>query len=233
MKCTICSHPNKHEIEQAILTGQAQTRIALNYGVGVDAVRYHSQHHLSQRMVKAFKTKEALTDLNMATEFSTLIADIKEQITKLKKKGADGLTIAATNTLIKLYGVMCQFAAVYYQQQSNENQESNEAHEAKEIEITKEQLSMLTLAELKFLQRIAEKINSGNNKTVIFSDIDYFEQPILNDLPKNVDLYVSREEVFKTPKNAMKRKYTSKDESLQVYPLEPEVISRQNRTLNR
>lgn len=240
-KCQICTHDMRYEIDRAILAGQTQSRISQNYGVTVDAVRNHAANHLSTRMVKAFKTKEALTDLNMMQEFTTLIADIKSQINKLKKSGKDGLTIAATNTLIKLYGVMSQFAAVFFTAQANEANADNADNEAKEIELSQQQLSMLTLQELLFLQKIAKKINTGN-KQVILPEITQFDTANFAYFPEKVEkdnplLNIVKSQQTKPTENkpeqkpAMKRKYPSKDESLQVYPIAPELISRQKRTL--
>ena len=58
--CTICTHPQRDEIDQAILAGQPLRRIAPRYGVTETSLRRHRDNHLAKALEKARETAEAL-----------------------------------------------------------------------------------------------------------------------------------------------------------------------------
>ncbi|MCD6417829.1 hypothetical protein J7M00_03490 [bacterium] len=57
-KCTVCAHPERAEIDQAIVDGVPYRAIACRYGVGREAVRRHAKNHLPRTLVKAHEAAE-------------------------------------------------------------------------------------------------------------------------------------------------------------------------------
>jgi len=57
-KCTICAHPKRAEIDQAIVDGVPYRAIACRYGVGREAVRRHAKNHVPRTLVKAHEAEE-------------------------------------------------------------------------------------------------------------------------------------------------------------------------------
>jgi hypothetical protein len=58
--CTICTHPNRAEIEDAIvIRSQAKRRIAAQFGVTEQALRRHLREHLPELLKKAREAEEA------------------------------------------------------------------------------------------------------------------------------------------------------------------------------
>jgi hypothetical protein len=57
-QCSVCKHPNRVEIDEAIIGGQPFLRIQKNFGVSRDAVRRHSKHLLA--VVKKFENTQEL-----------------------------------------------------------------------------------------------------------------------------------------------------------------------------
>jgi hypothetical protein len=58
--CTVCSHPNRAEIEDAVVIhSQAKRRIASQYGVGEKAVRHHIREHLPALLALARDAEQA------------------------------------------------------------------------------------------------------------------------------------------------------------------------------
>ena len=48
--CTICSHPERDSIDAELVCGTRMSEIARRFHVGVDAVRRHKLHHLSEAL---------------------------------------------------------------------------------------------------------------------------------------------------------------------------------------
>ena len=81
-KCTVCAHPKREEIDQAIVDGVPYRAIACRYGVGREAVRRHALHHLPRTLAKAHEAKEvARADdlLARAREYETRAVALLEK----------------------------------------------------------------------------------------------------------------------------------------------------------
>jgi len=168
MRCTICQHRNVLQINKEILAGETWTKIAKTYGVNFQAVRNHAKKHLPKRMVKAFEKKEMAEDLDMMNEFTTLIADIKEQVEIFKREGKDALTIKGIDVLIRLYQTMAQYASAYYQKQAMDN-EAERAREQQEQEHWRaENIKVLSQDEKDMQRLLAIKMVSRNEKMDVF-----------------------------------------------------------------
>jgi len=57
LRCTICNHPARPQIDLAIATGLSKRAVAQRFGVSRDAVWRHAQAHLSAEMRAALATK--------------------------------------------------------------------------------------------------------------------------------------------------------------------------------
>jgi hypothetical protein len=57
LRCTICNHPARPQIDLAIATGLSKRAIAQRFGVSRDAVWRHAQAHLTAEMRAALATK--------------------------------------------------------------------------------------------------------------------------------------------------------------------------------
>jgi hypothetical protein len=57
LRCTICNHPVRPQIDLAIATGLSKRAVAERFGVSRDAVWRHAQAHLTAEMRAALATK--------------------------------------------------------------------------------------------------------------------------------------------------------------------------------
>ena len=57
LRCTICNHPCRPQIDLAIATGLSKRAVAQRFGVSRDAVWRHGQAHLTAEMRAALATK--------------------------------------------------------------------------------------------------------------------------------------------------------------------------------
>ena len=74
-KCSICEHPKREEIEQAILRGDSFSAIARNYNVSRDPVRRHKENgHVGRKI--------AITEYETKIEYGSSIFEQLEKINK-------------------------------------------------------------------------------------------------------------------------------------------------------
>lgn len=58
-QCTICNHPQRGEIDKALVAGVAYRRIAAEYGVSDGSLRRHKKNgHIAEQIAKVAKKKE-------------------------------------------------------------------------------------------------------------------------------------------------------------------------------
>jgi len=58
-QCTICNHPQRVEIDKALVAGVAYRRIAAEYGVSDGSLRRHKRNgHIAEQIAKAAKKME-------------------------------------------------------------------------------------------------------------------------------------------------------------------------------
>ena len=132
-KCPICSSINKLDIEKQYLQGISIAKLAKDYNVSYHSLYEHCKSHISRQLLQSWKKKDAMQSLNLMDEFGTLIQGVKQMIEDFKSGKKHGLTLKAIDTLIRLYGVMCQFASVFYQSQADDQVNNREVIE-QEIE---------------------------------------------------------------------------------------------------
>jgi predicted DNA-binding protein YlxM (UPF0122 family) len=84
--CSICTHPQRAEIDQAILTGTPLRNIAERYSVSTTALHRHKKNgHIEQQLVKAEEAKEIATA-------DQLLADLVSAKERLESLGQSAET---------------------------------------------------------------------------------------------------------------------------------------------
>lgn len=70
MKCSICTHSERDAIDKAILAGQSNRSIAVQYSVSHNAVQRHKENHLPEHLAKAQAAEQV-------TKADDLISDLQ------------------------------------------------------------------------------------------------------------------------------------------------------------
>jgi class 3 adenylate cyclase len=73
--CTICSHTYRQEIDEAILSGMSNRRIAAQWSLSENAVRRHKKAHIHQKVAKATAAREVI-------QAGTLLDQVRELLDK-------------------------------------------------------------------------------------------------------------------------------------------------------
>lgn len=98
--CTICTHPNRAEIEAALVAGTSYRNIAERYGTSPPAITRHSEH-VSQSIQSSQNAREearGIDVVNQLKEINLITLDIMKTARKNKK---DGMALFAIDRIIK------------------------------------------------------------------------------------------------------------------------------------
>ena len=58
-RCTVCDHPERHSIDETLVTGAPYRSVAKQFGLSESAVYRHKTEHLPAHMLKAREVEEA------------------------------------------------------------------------------------------------------------------------------------------------------------------------------
>jgi transposase len=63
-RCTVCDHPERHGINEALVSGESYRSVAKRFGLSGSAVYRHKTEHLPAHLLKAKEVEELveLTD---------------------------------------------------------------------------------------------------------------------------------------------------------------------------
>ena len=81
-RCTVCNHPERNGIDQALVTGAPYRSVAKRFELSESAVYRHKTEHLPTHLLKARKVEEvAQADdlLNQVRSLQTHVLDILER----------------------------------------------------------------------------------------------------------------------------------------------------------
>jgi hypothetical protein len=76
--CTVCEHPNREEIDRALVAGDANTKLSSVFAVSKQALRRHKGTHLPAKLVRA----------EMAAEVAQA-DDLLDQVWDLQRRALD------------------------------------------------------------------------------------------------------------------------------------------------
>jgi len=111
--CTICTHPQRAAIEQALIAGQPIRAIAITYGVSRSSLTRHRDNHLPKALVQAHSAQEAAR----ADRLIGYVVELRENAMRIFREAVNRgklrtaldalrLCLDATGTLARLAGEM-------------------------------------------------------------------------------------------------------------------------------
>jgi hypothetical protein len=57
-RCTVCDHPQRHSIDEALVSGALYRRVAKRFGLSESAVYRHKTEHLPAHLLEAREIEE-------------------------------------------------------------------------------------------------------------------------------------------------------------------------------
>ncbi len=167
--CRTCNHTNRLDIDRALVSGKSKASVAREFGVSVDSLSYHAEHHLSRQLVQAYEKKEALEGLNLLSEIEDLLQRTKRILTEAEKKKKYNLALRAIREARGVYELLSKIAFALHQARLTELELERERDGTAAVERDvgfQERLSILTDAELDVLVMLLLKVHKQTPELV-------------------------------------------------------------------
>lgn len=101
--CSICTHPQREAINEALATGAPNRRVAAQYGVTESAIRRHkASGHISKKLTKAAMAHERLDATKLLEIMEKLLGEAIQTLKDAKVSRDDRTRLAAINTAANL-----------------------------------------------------------------------------------------------------------------------------------
>jgi hypothetical protein len=103
--CTVCAHPERAEIDTALIGGDSNSGIARKYGLSEDAIRRHLAAHLAPATADAKRARER----DLFAEVEGLMRRIDGALDRSEKVGDDRVLLLAvreTRATLELHAKM-------------------------------------------------------------------------------------------------------------------------------
>src|SRR6266581_3561113 len=99
--CTICSHPQRDAIDQAIVTGMANRPIASQFQVGYKAVERHAASHIKQAIKQSQVAKEEAQTLDVVRQLVTINTVTLAILKEARDTKENNLALSAVDRVMK------------------------------------------------------------------------------------------------------------------------------------
>jgi len=102
MTCTICVHPERRAIDDALVSGMSQRAIARQWCVSRDAVQRHAKRHLSPALVAIQAEREHEGAASLLARVEDLIGRTERLLQAAESDGRVSTALAAVRELRSL-----------------------------------------------------------------------------------------------------------------------------------
>jgi transposase-like protein len=94
-RCTVCEHPERHGIDEALVTGAPYRSVARRFELSESAVYRHKTEHLSAHLLKAREVEEAARADDLLVQVRNLQAHALDILERAEKSGDLRTALAA------------------------------------------------------------------------------------------------------------------------------------------
>jgi hypothetical protein len=94
-RCTVCDHPERHGIDEALVTGAPYRSVAKRFRLSESAVYRHKAEHLPAHLLKARETEEAARADALLDQVRNLQAHALDILERAEKTGDLRTALAA------------------------------------------------------------------------------------------------------------------------------------------
>jgi len=94
-RCTVCDHPERHGIDQALVTGAPYRGVAKRFELSESAVYRHKTEHIPAHLLKAREVEEAARADDLLDQVRNLQAHALDILERAEKAGDLRTALAA------------------------------------------------------------------------------------------------------------------------------------------
>jgi hypothetical protein len=96
-RCTVCDHPKRHGIDEALVSGAPYRSVARRFGLSESAVYRHKAEHLPAHLLKAKEVEEVAQADDLLEQVRNLQAHALDILERAEKTGDLRTALAATS----------------------------------------------------------------------------------------------------------------------------------------
>lgn len=97
--CTVCRHPNRSEIESALIRGESLRNVSKQFRIGATAVFRHKRDHIPKMLVKAAEAASEMREVTRGEDLLEQVRDLNERTLRIlqeaEKTGDSRMALAA------------------------------------------------------------------------------------------------------------------------------------------
>ena len=101
--CKTCLHEAKEAINQMLVAGESNRRVATQYGLSEASVRRHQQTHLPAMLVAAAERRELVSGEKITDQVDDLLRELSEiahsDLSEIVSWGPDGIDLQSSDHL--------------------------------------------------------------------------------------------------------------------------------------
>lgn len=101
MTCTICKHPDRSAIEQAVVNGASVRNIASQFGVGYQSVERHTKTCIPQSIQQSQAAKEEAQALDVVAQLRDINQVTLDILKEARDKKKNGMALFAIDRVMK------------------------------------------------------------------------------------------------------------------------------------
>jgi hypothetical protein len=109
-RCTICHHPERHEIDRALAAGAVQRRVAAEYGVSVDIVKRHNAAHVPAKLVRMHQAGEVRVALDTLGQLQQINQASMQILAEARAAGDGALALKAIDRILRQIELQARLA---------------------------------------------------------------------------------------------------------------------------
>lgn len=167
--CSICNHDKRLEIDREIVRGISISRIAREYDVSWDSVRYHADNHLSRQLIKSHEMRQALESGNLLNEIEDLLKRSKHILRRAEREGALNTALGAIREARGTLELMSKIAVTCHQIRAQELEAQRMEQIGQQDNSIAEDIKRLSFTELMMFEALVDKMSGNRNDDVIKS----------------------------------------------------------------
>jgi len=100
--CTVCAHPEREAIDEALVGGSALSELAAIYRVSDDALGRHKANHLPATLLKAHEAGEIAHADNLLTRLDELTDEAHRIGSKAEREGDYRTALSGVRELVRI-----------------------------------------------------------------------------------------------------------------------------------
>ncbi len=163
--CATCTHPERLEIDRALIAGESILKISRLYGVSANSLHNHAQNHLSRQLVQAMEKKQLTQDFDLLNKIDSILTRTEQIFTRNFNKKRDRIALEAIKEQRNTIELLAKISFALHEAKKLEAQQTQSSHIEEQNQQLMEDLKVLTIDELKVFMALTQKIES-QDKTI-------------------------------------------------------------------